>query len=244
MRCQPVKVEVVDALGEVVLAGVHGAVQVGEELGDGLEPLVRQAGGAVDLLRLIEVAVGGGPGQVLRLGDQLIDLLVHVGRVGGDHAGEVGRTPDGGGGGDLTDAGADHERIVVHVAGAARKVVRAILEVEVELGGGAGRDALALTDDRRLGGAHLELGSRGRRVGDHEGDRAGVDGEGGRVAALVGERDRDRLRAGRGVGRRGRVARRTAGRQRQACHHHHHCGGSPETCPRHPAHVVLPSHCC
>ena len=125
-------------LGQVVGPGVHGAVEIGEELGDGLELLVAVAAGGVDGLGLRQVAGGDGVGQQLGLVDGGGEQRRGVGLVGRGHVGEGAGS---GLGGVAAAAGADDQGALVDVAGAARDVVGALLERDVEVAGFAGGDA-------------------------------------------------------------------------------------------------------
>ena len=82
---------VVRLLLEIVLARIHRAVEIVEQFRDRLDPLIVLMGGRVDLLRLRELAGLDGVGQFPRLGDQHVDLFLHVDFVLRDRTDQVHR---------------------------------------------------------------------------------------------------------------------------------------------------------
>ena len=68
----------------VVLASVDARVEVAEGLGHRLDPLVGDAGGGVERLRLLDVAGFDRGDERLRRGDQLGGVLLEVFAVLGD----------------------------------------------------------------------------------------------------------------------------------------------------------------
>ncbi len=174
---------VVDAAVEVLLAEVDRLVEVGEELGDGLDPLPRDAGGGVQRLGLLEVAGLDGRRERADRGHEVGHLGVDVGRVlvaggrqvrlGDDRVGWQGR---GGTAGHGERAARCREAAADHLVGPA-----------IDPGGHvhdeARDDVLDLVDDAGAALHDLEFAGVAAGVGDDEGDRTRRDRDRGGGAA-------------------------------------------------------------
>ena len=131
---------------DVVDAGVDRRVEVAEALGDGLDPLVVDAGRSVELLGLREVTRADRVGERLRRGDQLPGLRLHVVGVPRDALAQLlvdlGRRGRRG----LRAAG-DLERHGLVLGTGAVDAVVAGVEVERERARQAGAEVLPLGED-------------------------------------------------------------------------------------------------
>ena len=193
------------ALLEVRLAEVELRVEVTEGLGDRFHALPVRAGRGVEAAGGLEVAGRVGGRECVGAGDQLSDLVAHIGGVvdvGGldprlevlvHHDRLVGRGDREPG---LADPVAGH-------AGFAGGDVFALGQLNDQVAGQSRSDVLGLADDPQpVVGEQVELGDLVARVGDAEAEVAGrgfLGRDGAGIRAAV-DRDRRPVGTGRGVG--------------------------------------------
>ena len=194
---------VVDAGLVVVLAGVDLGVEVGEQLGDRLDPLPRHARGAVGRLGRLEVPGIDGRGERVDDLDEVVGLGEDVGAVLGDCRVDGGLVDDRARWARLRGATGHRQGPARGGERAAHELVCAAIEPALEVDHEAREDVLGLVDDLLVGADDLELGGVGAGVGDHEQHLAGRGGDGLGRAALRTHRHRDRGAATLGRGRAG-----------------------------------------
>ncbi len=100
------KSRILSALFVVILASIHGGIQIREQFGDGLDPFVVLASGSIELLGAGDIAALDGVGEGLGGDHELLGFAHHIHLVLGNRADECRRIRFGHGG--CKQAGGQH----------------------------------------------------------------------------------------------------------------------------------------